>query len=205
MNCEQFESLLNEVLDQRESPQEEIRLAGHAAACPPCAELLEVYTALGQLQTDPAFEPNVTATRSARGYVVAALAATILAVLLGPVSEFFPRSEQRLNLAHADPQPLLPQVLSPESEQRLEGPLPAAQSINRESNGNQIGAARPIASLEGWGWRMPPGLVVPTEFPLADPRRFVEMGESLNHVWKSIQGEQYLLPLLKQGALFWVP
>jgi hypothetical protein len=40
MRCEKFETLWNDCLDQRTSPQSNEQLSAHAAVCPKCAELM---------------------------------------------------------------------------------------------------------------------------------------------------------------------
>lgn len=46
-NCESFESLVQELLDERVDPSCDPRIEKHAGVCPPCAEILSDYCSVG--------------------------------------------------------------------------------------------------------------------------------------------------------------
>ena len=89
MQCEEFETRLNELLDARSGPERDAPLAAHAETCGSCRALLAAERImLERFQADlrPAVSPEFTRqvlarsrfSRPRRQYVLAALAASLL-------------------------------------------------------------------------------------------------------------------------------
>jgi hypothetical protein len=79
MQCEKFEMLWNEALDERRAPEDDARLVAHAAECRPCAEMLRLTDVLlTGVEARPAIEPP------------ADLPQRVLAELNRPASRFRP-------------------------------------------------------------------------------------------------------------------
>ena len=45
-SCEEFEDRVNDLLDMRLSPRDDLAVAAHAECCPPCGQLLDDYVAV---------------------------------------------------------------------------------------------------------------------------------------------------------------
>lgn len=187
MNCEEFESMLNVALDQRDNPRHNKMLRQHAESCDPCSRTLDIYSAIGAFSST---ESDVTVSRIDRRrvstYVMTlAAAAAVLFVLLSPVGDLFNMPADQVGMAHAAP-------------------------TNGESQNETTDSATENQSSrdpEFWQRRQFSEMVPLDGFVIKVPRapNLQDVGQSINSVWQRLQADSYVMPFLKQGALFWIP
>lgn len=183
MNCQEFESTLNDVLDERKNPSEHPILVDHSKICDDCSELLGIYTSMGEYsQPVECFQkierPDSPADRSRwrSAYILGATAAAIL-LLLGPVGGLWNPDPEVVNVAKWNESPAVAQT----------------DTLAEETS--------TVSQSEPRFWSRP-RLLEKIAFP--EPPNLQTVGQSINSVWKSIQEDEYLLPIIRQGALIWV-
>lgn len=185
MKCQEFETLLNECLDQREDPRQHPALRDHADQCRSCESSLEIYAAIGEFG-ELSLTKSIAEKRRMSGYLTAAAAAALLFVLLGPLGNFFSNESGNVNLAHANTGGI--------GENETIGLQPS--NGENQVQGSRFWQNRKFASM------------VPIEqiaYAVSQPPNLQEMGRSINTVLKTIQEDEFLIPIIKQGALLWIP
>ena len=180
MNCQEFESTLNVMLDLRENPRSDSALMEHSDNCDFCSTSLEIYAAMGEY-TEKAKPTSLDARRRFTGYVAAVTAAALLFLLLTPLGDYFAREQGQVNMAHAN--------------------------VSPPANGDAVNSGQTVHDPEFWQKRPLSQMVPLNKFAFQVPQapNLEEVGQSINSVWKSIQEDQFLLPIIKQSALFWMP
>lgn len=91
MNCVQFETRVNLVLDQRRSPADDPALAAHASACADCEQLLADHTVLVACVVE-----NRTPLQPSRGFANRVIAASEISISAAAVHQ---RRNNRIWLA----------------------------------------------------------------------------------------------------------
>ncbi len=273
MKCNEFETVLNELLDSRLDLKSDIRIAAHAASCQSCKEDLEIYASIAALTPEKekrqpapaqatALSPNKPISQRKRewlGYAVMTSAAALFLVL-GPFSNFFfPQNSSPNNVAKAENGLLdSPGLVSKSTDtKRLNSGADLGPAMTLQEDGslgssaNAIGkrqavhvgepvtrsndvrepsnapdnnlnpakshsAKKPLSRGHNNFWTNN-ALNRPIQDPFGnfhgafqrapsapDLDDLERVGESLETVWKTIQEDDYILPLVKQGALLLV-
>ena len=101
MNCQEFESTLNEVLDDRKDPSEDLNLTDHSDQCDDCKELIGLYSSIaGYSHTVDTLGDHSSKLRWKSAYVLAATAAAVL-LLLSPIG-LWNKAPEVVNVAQLD-------------------------------------------------------------------------------------------------------
>lgn len=184
MKCKEFESSLNELLDLRRDPESDSTLLAHAQECPECEQTLEYYSAFAQLGQSVTLDPTPAQQQRPYAYFAIGTAAAILLFLLSPLANIGNQNNgNAMNIAKAAP-----------GEHVLDANR-TAKNTRLAKIDSEFWQRRSLANIrlmEGFAFRVP-------EAP-----NLQQVGQSINSMWKSIQEDDFLLPIIQQSALLWM-
>lgn len=193
MNCDQFEIAVNEVLDQRLAPGEDPDLLQHASECPACEELLQIYSAMSdfapvELEPIHSFaesKASVKQPRPQNGRLIAGTcvsAALVLMLLALPIGNLMDARNPAVNVARANTE-----SSNADTSNVTTAPISADKNT-----------APPFTFVDR------NGILNELPFDVAIRDDLRQMERSFTNVWKTIQEDEYLIPIIRQGALFWM-